>query len=153
MNRSGSKQRPRLSIILFRHEAGTVIFEDPVTYTVTFIDWDGSVIDVQLVEEGGAAAAPEAPVRPGWIFTGWDCDFSCVTSDLTVTALYERVPLLIGDSNCDGKVTMADVTSLIAHIMNAAPLSEQGALNADANGDGTVSILDAAAIYTIALSS
>ncbi len=61
-------------------------------YTVTFVDFDGKVIDTQSVKEGESAAAPEAPKRAGYNFTGWDAEFDNVTSDLTVTALYEKKP-------------------------------------------------------------
>jgi len=65
-----------------------------VYYTVTFIA-DGDVISVQEVEEGTAATAPEAPVPDGYTFTGWDKDFSNVTSDLNVNAVYEAIPVTI----------------------------------------------------------
>ena len=63
--------------------------------TVTFVDYNGSVISEQTVEYGGSAASPENPYRAAdteyvYTFTGWDTDFSTVTSDLTVTAVYEQ---------------------------------------------------------------
>ncbi|MBQ9949937.1 MAG: InlB B-repeat-containing protein, partial [Clostridia bacterium] len=58
------------------------------TYTVTFIDHDGTVIATQEVEHGGDAEAPENPTREGYTFTGWDKDFTSVTEDMTVTAQY-----------------------------------------------------------------
>ncbi|MBR3383525.1 MAG: InlB B-repeat-containing protein [Clostridia bacterium] len=58
------------------------------TYTVTFVDWNGAVIDTQVVSEGEAATAPNDPTREGYTFTGWDKDFSNVTEDITVTAQY-----------------------------------------------------------------
>ncbi|MCL1874885.1 MAG: InlB B-repeat-containing protein [Synergistaceae bacterium] len=59
------------------------------TFIVTFIDWDGSVIDEQTVELGSGATAPADPVRTGYTFTGWDADFSNVTDELFVNAVYE----------------------------------------------------------------
>ena len=59
-------------------------------YTVTFVDWDGNVLKTEQVEQGTSATAPSNPTREGYNFTGWDVDFSNVTSDLTVTAQYEE---------------------------------------------------------------
>jgi len=65
----------------------------PTTYTVTFVDGlTNEVIATQEVEEGTAATAPAAPEHEGYNFVGWDVDFSNITSDLTVTALYEEIP-------------------------------------------------------------
>lgn len=58
-------------------------------FTVTFTDWDGTVIDVQTVESGQGARLPDAPFRAGYKFTGWDKDVSAVTGNITVKALYE----------------------------------------------------------------
>ena len=72
-----------------------VVFEEipATTYTVTFVDWDGTVLKTETVEEGKAATAPDAPTREGYNFTGWDVAFDSVTSDLTVTAQYELIPV------------------------------------------------------------
>ena len=58
-------------------------------HTVTFKDWDGTVLKIEEVNNGLSATAPETPPRTGYTFIGWDVDFSNVTSDLIVTALYE----------------------------------------------------------------
>ncbi|MBQ9949431.1 MAG: InlB B-repeat-containing protein, partial [Clostridia bacterium] len=42
------------------------------TYTVTFVDNDGTVLATQEIEHGGDAQAPTAPTREGYTFTGWD---------------------------------------------------------------------------------
>ena len=61
-----------------------------VYHTVTFVDYDDTVLDKQKVEDGHDAVAPDDPVRPGYIFTGWDEDFTNVKKDLTVTAQYKK---------------------------------------------------------------
>ena len=62
---------------------------EPVNpFKVTFMDWDGTVLKEQIVNEGWSAAAPTDPVRTGFTFTGWDTDFSKVMDDIFVTALY-----------------------------------------------------------------
>ena len=58
------------------------------TYTVVFKDYDGTVLKTEIVEDGKSATAPEAPVRNGYSFAGWDKQFESVKSDLIVTAFY-----------------------------------------------------------------
>ncbi|WOO43520.1 InlB B-repeat-containing protein [Rubellicoccus peritrichatus] len=69
---------------------------NPVLYTVTFdlgtysTRTGGGELS-QTIGHGSAAFTPTFNVDPGWNFTGWDIDFSSVTSDLTVTAQYSPV--------------------------------------------------------------
>ena len=59
-------------------------------YTVTFKDFDGSVIlTITDVEYKKGATAPAEPSRTGYVFVGWDKAFSSVTENITVTAEYE----------------------------------------------------------------
>ena len=60
-----------------------------VSFAVTFRDMDGTTLFVQYIEEGEAATPPADPTRTGYTFIGWDKDFSNITEDLVVTALYE----------------------------------------------------------------
>ena len=60
-------------------------------YEVLFLDWDESVLKKDSVDHGAAATAPADPTREGYTFTGWDKEFSNVTEDMTITALYEKV--------------------------------------------------------------
>jgi uncharacterized repeat protein (TIGR02543 family) len=62
----------------------------PVYYTVTFQDYNGTVLKTETVKHGGKARAPVDPTRSGYVFSGWDKDFTNVTTDLEVTALYTR---------------------------------------------------------------
>ena len=59
-------------------------------YTVTFKDYDGKVLKTETVEKGKSATAPTAPTREGYTFKGWDKSFNNVTSDVTITAQYEK---------------------------------------------------------------
>ncbi|MDR2828819.1 MAG: InlB B-repeat-containing protein, partial [Acholeplasmatales bacterium] len=59
-----------------------------LNYTVTYKDFDGSIIKTQTVGYGNAATNPSDPTREGYTFTSWDTDTSYITSSLTVTALY-----------------------------------------------------------------
>lgn len=61
-------------------------------YTVEFKDYDGKVLKtVSNVKKGSSVTAPADPYREGYRFTGWDKGFSNVTSNLVVTAKYEKI--------------------------------------------------------------
>ncbi len=62
------------------------------TFYVAFVDYDNSLLGVQLVKSGESVVAPEVPTRKGYNFVGWDTEFSNVTSNLTVKAVYEKIP-------------------------------------------------------------
>ena len=123
------------------------------TYTVTFKDWDGTVLKTETVNYGASATAPADPTREGYTFTGWDVAFNNVTSDLIVTAQYtENAPQpagLLGDVDCDGVLSMADISLLSSYILGRGTVSAQGLINADANGDGNVNVMDLPAIYQL----
>ena len=59
-------------------------------YTVTWLDKDGQEIKKETVEEGKAATPPAAPAVDGYTFTGWDNDYSVITSDISITAQYSK---------------------------------------------------------------
>jgi hypothetical protein len=59
------------------------------THTVTFKDYDGSVLDTQTITRGEAAIAPRDPLRDGYDFIGWDVTFDNIRSDLVITAQYQ----------------------------------------------------------------
>ena len=67
-----------------------------IFHTVFFADFDETVLDIQQVPDGEAATAPKSPVRDGYAFIGWNADFSHVTSDLIVIAMYEHYSDLFG---------------------------------------------------------
>lgn len=57
-------------------------------YTVTFKDYNGTIISSEKVPYGEAAKLPDEPTRSGYIFAGWSGNYSNVTEDSTVTAQY-----------------------------------------------------------------
>ena len=72
-------------------------------YTVTFVDYDGTILGSDRVHYGTAATAPEDPSRGGYNFSGWDKDYSNVTDDLTVTAQY-TVSTALPEATTDSSV-------------------------------------------------
>ena len=60
-------------------------------YTVTFLDWEGTILSTQSVIHGSSATAPTDPTREGYTFIGWNTTFDNVTSNLNVTAEYSEI--------------------------------------------------------------
>lgn len=62
-------------------------------HTVTFVNYDGTILSTQTVVEGESAVLPENPTREPdehyhYTFAGWSASSDYITSDLTVTARY-----------------------------------------------------------------
>ena len=72
------------------------------TYTVKFVDYDGTLLNKQTVPYGQDAQVPASPKRTGYIFKGWDTDFNNVTSSLTVTAQYTPKSYVVTFKDSDG---------------------------------------------------
>lgn len=58
-------------------------------YTVTFMDGEKVLRAYTNVPHGDTVTAPEVPEKDGKTFSKWDKDFSKVTSDLTINAVYD----------------------------------------------------------------
>ena len=64
--------------------------------TVTFQDWDGTVIKEIKVSSGGSIADADLPntsnlVRDGYIFIGWDRPLTNITESFTTMAQYKAL--------------------------------------------------------------
>ena len=72
-------------------------------YKVTFVNEDGTVLDIQYVDKGGDASDPvtrqdnpiatpvkESSVSTDYTFSGWDLPFTAIFSDKTITAIYDE---------------------------------------------------------------
>ena len=79
-------QQTSPTLIPFTSDNGSITAQ--VYHSVTFVDYDGTVLSAQSVAHGSAAIEPTAPDREGYAFIGWDKDFSNVTEDMTITAQY-----------------------------------------------------------------
>lgn len=63
----------------------------PKEYSVTFKDYDGTVIKTENVESGKSANEPDEPQREEYIFSKWDKSFDNITSDIVITAEYKKI--------------------------------------------------------------
>lgn len=69
--------------------------KNATSYSVTFLDWDGTVLKQVNVREGGYTYPPQVPERKGYKFIGWDSEeYSYVTRDLTITAQYQKTGIV-----------------------------------------------------------
>jgi len=62
---------------------------EEILYTVTFVDYDDTLIYSQATTYGGSVTAPADPVREHYTFIGWDKTFDYVTENIIVKAMYE----------------------------------------------------------------
>lgn len=69
----------------------TAVYERDIEYVyVSFYDDEGNWLSDAEIESGTAARPPLAPEKEGYIFDHWDADFSCVTEDMDVHAVYRE---------------------------------------------------------------
>ena len=112
------------------------VYYDLKTYTVTFNigelqHTDGALS--QTVKHGGAAVAPTVSGTRTEAFAGWSCDFSRITSDLTVTAQVTRDAKVIIKyyyemigGGYEAGTTETKTVSAIPEIYTHAPASVSG---------------------------
>ncbi|MBQ8000937.1 MAG: class B sortase [Ruminococcus sp.] len=66
------------------------------SFTVTFLDWDGSILSTQNVTQGKDAIPPEDPVRPDdeyytYKFIGWQFSYTNITCNKTIAPSFEPI--------------------------------------------------------------
>lgn len=64
---------------------------DEIKYTITFVDYDDTIIKIIIINEGEGVSYPDEPKREGFIFTGWDHDLENINSDLIIKATYSQL--------------------------------------------------------------
>lgn len=79
-------------------------------YTVKFVDYDNSIIEIQLIDHGTDAAQPADPVRKNHAFTGWNTTFTNIVSNVTVKAQYIR-QYKVTFIDYDGTIISTDIVN------------------------------------------
>ena len=87
---------------------------DPAKITVSYVDGQGNTIQTdEIVRGDNEPAAPEAPTRIGFSFTGWERTVDPETGNVTYTATWAEVPGLtpkvsyVDPKAEDGKMILA----------------------------------------------
>lgn len=74
-------------------------------YTVTFVNWDDSVLKTEKILHGNSATPPVA-TRDGYTFTKWDKTFASIQSNLTIKAEFNINSYTITFNGGGGSGTM-----------------------------------------------
>ena len=78
---------------------------------VTFLDYNGTVLKEQFVEQGQSATAPNVQARTGYEFTGWNGNFTTVMQDVTVMATYRAIAYQVTFFHENGDVYQTTTTT------------------------------------------
>jgi hypothetical protein len=71
---------------------------------VTFLDYNGTTLKTQFLEQGQSATPPTVQPRTGYEFTGWSGSYTNVWEDTTVMATYRALEYQVTFFNLDGSV-------------------------------------------------
>ena len=72
---------------------GAFIVEANSEHTVTFKNWDGSVLQEETLTFGSVPEYKgETPKKEGYAFTGWTPEIGAISGDTVYTALFEELP-------------------------------------------------------------
>jgi len=85
---------------LYAYEEDAVLYAVWKTseYTVSFVDWDDSLISSAVYTHGSAVTVPNAPSRAAdseftYEFAGWDAEVTPALGDVLYRALYTETPI------------------------------------------------------------
>ncbi len=74
------------------------------TFTVQFLDEDGTLLNKQSVAYGMDAATPASPKKTGYSFVGWDKEYTNVTENIVTKAKYAKKTFTVTFVDADGNV-------------------------------------------------
>ncbi len=95
----------------YGNASATVTWAGDVKYTITFVNYDGTRLQVSKVKNGETPKyitnTPEKPADDTYIyvFAGWDPEIVPATADATYTAKFDAVPKLTGISVSGARTT------------------------------------------------
>ncbi|MBE6678178.1 MAG: hypothetical protein E7597_05230 [Ruminococcaceae bacterium] len=93
-------------------------------FTVTFKDYDGTVLKSETVDTGSSVSAPANPSRAYYSFTGWDKEFTNITNNLIVTAQYTEIKHNVNYQDTKGVQIPEAYTSYSEHAGIQLPTAE-----------------------------
>lgn len=76
-------------------------------YTITYLDYDGSILSTESVWSGNDGFPPTPSDRDSYVFVGWDGDYTNVTEDRILRPVYKKadtIELYADGEQTDGTV-------------------------------------------------
>ena len=73
-------------------------------FSVTFKGKNGKILDIQRVNRNSAASPPANTDLIGYNFIGWEGDYSNITADVTIAAIYEKEAATVNVTVSDGTI-------------------------------------------------
>ena len=133
-----------------------VIFEDVQNYTVTWKNYDGTVLETDEDVENGTIPTynGETPTKASddayyYIFAGWDKEITAVTGDVTYTATFTakaKGENILGDADGDGEITILDATLIQRYLADYTVKDPERVATLGNVSGGGISIIDATLI-------
>jgi Listeria-Bacteroides repeat domain (List_Bact_rpt). len=88
---------------------------------VTFLDYNGTVLKEQFVEQGQSATPPSVQARTGYEFTGWNGTYENVTQDASVMATYQAISYQVTFLDDNGDVYQTMTTTYNGFVQPPTP--------------------------------
>ncbi len=125
------------------YKGASTSFDVEITIpTVTFRNFDGSVLSQNQYLYGAVVTPPENPTRPAgdhgpYTFVGWDKEITACDGDAVYTAVYKLV-YPIGDVDRNMAVNEDDAIYLLRHVVfpEKYPMAVKGDYDKDGDVDG-----------------
>ncbi len=83
-------------------------------YTVTFKNWDGTVLKEETVRYGHSATAPTLPPRDGYYFLSWSRSFGFITADTVTVAQYRQCRAKTAAEVFSGETKVGEIQKVTA---------------------------------------
>lgn len=68
---------------------------DQTTHHIIFVDKDNNLVQEYFINPGETPTPPTMPEKEGYIFVGWDKEFTNITNDTTFKAVYSPIEYTI----------------------------------------------------------
>ena len=136
-------------IVMVAVEGGTApvyvetIKAPPRSYTVVFADDEGNELSRQVIAEGDNVVQPEAPVKEGYDFIGWNESTANIRKDLTIAAVLAKKTYVVVFNDWDGsEISIEEFEHGDILFMEDIPFKEGSTFEQwiDLNGDAVTTV-------------